>query len=181
MQEARRKLFSLFVCTNFQLHIFRYRPIVVVSKKLRYVHVGKQTFRLLDGATLFVFEPSACNLFGLSYAIYLYQNVLRQGLDSHARACGTRYEILSVNLVESSKIAHIGKETYSLDYLVHTATACFEHCGKIFAYLMSLLLYRRSFHRVGGGVDSNLSRSVDGAVHYYSLRIWSYRLWRVVS
>ena len=58
MQEARRKLFSLFVFTNFQLPIFRYSPIVVVSKKLRYVHVGKQTFRLLDGATLFVFEPS---------------------------------------------------------------------------------------------------------------------------
>lgn len=46
MQEARRKLFSLFVFTNFQLPIFRYRPIVVVSKKLRYVHVGKQTFTI---------------------------------------------------------------------------------------------------------------------------------------
>lgn len=29
MQEARIKLFSLFVCTNFQLPIFRYRPIVI--------------------------------------------------------------------------------------------------------------------------------------------------------
>ena len=107
----------------------------------------------------------------LCYDLALNEPVFRQTGDLDAGAGGEWLcEILCVHGVDCAEIIHVLDENGGLHYLLHIGACGLEHCGDIFKCLMSLSL--NAFEKSAGcGINAKLSRCVDHASDYLSLRV----------
>ena len=96
----------------------------------------------------------------LNYSNYLnlYKHILGKSLYSNARASRLACEILGINSVESSKIAHIAKETGCLNHILERCTSLGKNSRKILHYLSSLCCDTLGLNLACSGVDGHLTR-----------------------
>lgn len=98
------------------------------------------------------------------------QNALWQSLHSDTASSGFRDEILGIDIVECSKIAHVCQKAGGLEHPLKAYTCSLQNCANIFAAL--LCLGCNAFGNIPcGGINRNLSGSINNAVYFKSLRI----------
>ena len=106
----------------------------------------------------------------LSDGFDLAQDTLGQGLDSHAAAGGLGDEVLGVDLVELSEIAHVSQEAGGLKDLLKAGAGGFQDGAHVLAALLSL--GGNALRNIaGGGIHGDLAGGVDEAVHDHTLGV----------
>ena len=106
----------------------------------------------------------------LSDGFDLAQDTLGQGLDSHAAAGGLGDEVLGVDLVELSEIAHVSQEAGGLKDLLKAGAGGFQDGAHVLAALLSL--GGNALRNIAGGrIHGDLAGGVDEAVHDHTLGV----------